>query len=148
MDPLFLFVGRMAVQKGPDLLIEAIPHVLKFRGDAKFIIVGDGHLLDSLQKRAAHLNLGNSCKLIGKCTGGRLLSLFKAADAVVVPSRNEPFGIVVLEAWAAHKPVVATTCGGPRDFVSHDVDGYLVDPTPDSISWGICKIIENFDHAR
>lgn len=43
-----------------------------------------------------------------------------------MPSRNEPFGIVVLEAWSCYKPVIATTCGGPRDFVTSDVDGILV----------------------
>ncbi|CAE8614205.1 unnamed protein product [Polarella glacialis] len=77
-----------------------------------------------------------------------VLALFKSCDAVVVPSRNEPFGIVVLEAWAAGKPVVATTCGGPRDFVKPDREGYLVDPNPSSIAWGICKICENFEHSR
>jgi hypothetical protein len=67
---------------------------------------------------------------------------------VVVPSRNEPFGIVVLEAWASGKPVVATTSGGPRDFVKPGEDGYLVDPSPNSIAWGCCKIMENFKHSE
>lgn len=53
-------------------------------------------------------------------------ALFKSCDAVVIPSRNEPFGIVVLEAWSSGKPVVATKCGGPRDFVNPDHTGYLV----------------------
>lgn len=58
--------------------------------------------------------------------GGALHALFKSCDAVVVPSRNEPFGIVVLEAWSAGKPVVATNSGGPRDFVNPNVTGVLV----------------------
>lgn len=58
--------------------------------------------------------------------GIALQELFKSCDAVVVPSRNEPFGIVVLEAWSAGKPVVATNSGGPRDFVNPNVTGILV----------------------
>ncbi|KAF6000687.1 hypothetical protein F1559_001296 [Cyanidiococcus yangmingshanensis] len=80
--------------------------------------------------------------------GAPLVELFKACDVVCVPSRNEPFGIVVLEAWASGKPVVVTKNGGPREFVSHDVEGYQIDASPDSIAWGICKCFENFEHSR
>eukprot|EP00929_Paragymnodinium_shiwhaense_P042980 TRINITY_DN22156_c0_g2_i1.p1 TRINITY_DN22156_c0_g2~~TRINITY_DN22156_c0_g2_i1.p1 ORF type:complete len:1969 (-),score=563.19 TRINITY_DN22156_c0_g2_i1:210-6116(-) len=150
MAPMFLFVGRMAVQKGPDLLLEAIPFILQARGDAKFVFVGDGHMKAALEGRAQQLGISHAIYFAGSVKSGsaHLQALFKSCDAVVVPSRNEPFGIVVLEAWAAGKPVVATTCGGPRDFVTPDKNGYLVDPEPGSISWGVCKICENFEHAR
>lgn len=150
MDPMFLFVGRATVQKGPDLLLEAIPMVLQARANAKFVIVGDGHMKDALVARAGQLGISHAVHFAGAIKSGspHLKALFKSCDAVVVPSRNEPFGIVVLEAWAAGKPVVATTCGGPRDFVKPDREGYLVDPNPGSIAWGICKICDNFEHAR
>lgn len=150
MAPMFLFVGRLAVQKGPDLLLDAIPMVLQARGDAKFVFVGDGHMKAHLEAEAHRRGIAHAVHFAGSVKSGtsHLKALFKSCDAVVVPSRNEPFGIVVLEAWAAGKPVVATTCGGPRDFVTPDKDGYLVDPNPGSIAWGICKICENFDHAR
>jgi len=148
--PMFLFVGRMAVQKGPDLLLDAIPMVLQARGDAKFVFVGEGHMKAELEAQAHARGIGHAVVFAGSVKSGtaHLKALFKSCDAVVVPSRNEPFGIVVLEAWAAGKPVVATTCGGPRDFVIPDQDGYLVDPNPSSIAWGICKVCENFDHCR
>lgn len=44
--------------------------------------------------------------------------------------------------------MVATSAGGPREFVSHGVDGYHVHPTPNSLSWGICEIFSNFENAR
>ena len=77
-----------------------------------------------------------------------LIDLYKAVDCVVVPSRNEPFGIVVLEAWAAGKPVVATSVGGPSEIVWHDVTGYKVWPNPDSVAWGIGTLFSDFEHAR
>ena len=77
-----------------------------------------------------------------------LPNLFKSADVVCVPSRNEPFGIVVLEAWAAGKPAVVTCAGGPRNFVQHGEDGLVVEPNPGAISWGGCEFFKNFDHAR
>jgi len=149
MDPMFLFVGRLAVQKGPDLLIEAIPEILSCRGDAKFLIVGDGHMKAQLQGRVHQLGIGHAVHFAGSVKSGsaHLKALFKTCDAVVVPSRNEPFGIVVLEAWAAGKPVVATTCGGPRDFVQANREGFLVDPNPGSIAWGCKQICENFAHS-
>ncbi|CEL94386.1 unnamed protein product [Vitrella brassicaformis CCMP3155] len=148
MEPTILFVGRMAVQKGPDLLVEAIPMILNMRNDCKFLMVGDGHMKAGLEGRTQQLGVGHAVRWLGKKGGGELKSLFKACDAVVVPSRNEPFGIVVLEAWSASKPVVATTCGGPRDFVSPDNDGWLVDPEPGSIAWGVCEILKNFAHSQ
>jgi glycogen(starch) synthase len=72
----------------------------------------------------------------------------RACDVVVVPSRNEPFGIVVLEAWAAGKPVVATLAGGPREFIRHDVNGFLVDANPGGLAHGIGSLLANQDHCR
>jgi len=150
MDPMFLFVGRHTAQKGCDIFIEAIPHILSCRGDAKFVIVGDGHLKAHNESRAHALGVAHAICFTGSLKSGsaHLKALFRACDAVVVPSRNEPFGIVVLEAWASGKPVVATTSGGPRDFVKPDEDGYLVSPDSGSVAWGCCKILENFDHAK
>jgi len=150
MDPMFLFVGRHTAQKGCDILIRAIPMILQARGDAKFVIVGDGHLKASNEGIAYQSGIGHAVCFTGSLKSGsaHLKALFRACDAVVVPSRNEPFGIVVLEAWASGKPVVATTSGGPRDFVKPGEDGYLVDPNPGSVAWGCCKIMENFEHSK
>eukprot|EP00915_Cephaloidophora_sp_WS-2016_P006312 GHVH01008320.1.p1 GENE.GHVH01008320.1~~GHVH01008320.1.p1 ORF type:complete len:1493 (+),score=195.77 GHVH01008320.1:592-4479(+) len=148
MQPMLLFVGRMVLQKGPDLLVDALGEVVGFRSDVVVVMVGDGHMLDELKARTDDMGLGANVKWLGKKGGAELRSLYKACDAVLVPSRNEPFGIVVLEAWACYKPVVATTCGGPRDFVSHDIEGFLVDPNPGSVAWGIKQILSNFEHTR
>jgi glycosyltransferase involved in cell wall biosynthesis len=65
-----------------------------------------------------------------------------------VPSRNEPFGIVVLEAWSAGKPVVATQRGGPGEFVWHGVNGLKIYDHPESVAWGVGNVFRDFEAAR
>lgn len=147
-DPTVLFVGRMAYQKGPDILMETIPKVLRFMPNAKFIFVGDGDMRHHVERRSHELCVSHATRFLGHMSGWRLRDLFKACDCVVVPSRNEPFGIVILEAWASFKPVVASTKGGPSEIVCHDVNGYKVEDNPDSIEWGINHMFSDFEHAR
>ena len=148
MDPMVLFAGRMTAQKGPDLLIEAIPFVLRYHPHAKFVFAGDGDMRWSLEHRANHLGIAHATRFLGHQNSWGLRDLFKACDCVCVPSRNEPFGIVILEAWSAEKPVVATDSGGPMELIWHDVTGYRVYPNPNSIAWGIGYLFTNFDHGR
>jgi glycosyltransferase involved in cell wall biosynthesis len=149
LDPMVLYVGRLTAQKGPDLLLEAVPATLALRGDAKFVFVGDGDMRWPLEHRARELGVQDAVRFAGAMTAdGDLVNLYKSADVVCLPSRNEPFGIVTLEAWAAGKPVVATRCGGPRDIITHGVDGYLVYDNPGSICWGVREVFSNFAHAR
>src|SRR5262252_1640750 len=91
MDPTVLFSGRMVYQKGPDLLVEAIPSILKFYSNAKFVFAGDGEMLNQVRNRANSLGVGHATRFIGFQQNGRLTSLYKACDVVCVPSRNEPF---------------------------------------------------------
>ncbi len=149
MDPMILFVGRLSTQKGPDLLLEAMPHILAQRGDAKAVFVGEGDMRGALEQRAWEMGIGHAVRFTGGMDpNGDVINLFKSTDMVCVPSRNEPFGIVVLEAWAAGKPVVVTQNGGPRDFVSHGHDGFIVYDNPDSIAWGVNSVFGNFAHAQ
>ncbi len=146
MDPTALFVGRLSTQKGPDLLVSAIPYILKFHPNAKFIISGEGDMKGQIEQTARNLGVAHACRFYGAFSRGELVDIYKACDVVVVPSRNEPFGIVVLEAWAAGKPVVATHNG--TEFVWHNVNGFKVYANPESIAWGIGSTFANFDHAR
>ncbi len=147
-DPTVLFVGRIVYQKGPDLLLETIPNILKFYPNAKFLFAGDGDMRWKLEERANHMGIGHAARFLGHQNGWRLVDLFKACDCVCVPSRNEPFGIVVLEAWSAGKPVVASSYGGPSEIVWHEVNGLKVYPNHDSVAWGIGTLFSDFEHAR
>ena len=140
-DPMVLFAGRMTWQKGPDLLIEAIPGVLQDHPRTKFVFAGDGDMRAGLEHRAAALGIASAMRFLGHRNGHELVSLFKSADLVCVPSRNEPFGIVILEAWSAHKPVVTTRNGGPGEFVAHDDTGFTVSDDHSSIGWGVGAVL-------
>ena len=148
LDPTVLFCGRLVWQKGPDLLMEAIPSILKFNGSVKFVFVGDGEMRAALESRARQLGIFGAVRFVGHHVGNELIHLFKLADVVCLPSRNEPFGIVVLEAWSAYKPVVVTQNGGPNEYVRHEMNGLKIDPNPNSIAWGVCTLLSNFEWAR
>src|SRR5262249_41977160 len=65
MDPTVLFSGRMVVQKGPDLLVEAIPAVLKFYPRAKFVFAGDGEMRSAAEQRARQLGVAHATRFLG-----------------------------------------------------------------------------------
>ncbi len=147
-EPVVLFAGRLTWQKGPDLLLEAIPGLSQHFREARFIFAGDGDMRSHLEGRAKFLGVDRVTRFLGHRNGSEIVSLFKAADLVCVPSRNEPFGIVILEAWGAGKPVIATCNGGPVEFVQHEETGLTVFDSSDSIGWGVGTALADLDGAR
>ncbi|MFH0863323.1 MAG: glycosyltransferase family 4 protein [Candidatus Altiarchaeota archaeon] len=137
LDPLILFFGRVAYQKGPDLLLEAMPDVIREYYNARLIFAGSGDMIEHLKGRAAYLGVGDKMRVLGYVNEKTKLELFKSCDLVCVPSRNEPFGIITLEAWACGKPVVACDVGGPSEIIDNFRTGVKVNITPESIAWGI-----------
>lgn len=148
LAPTVLAAGRMTRQKGMDLLVAAVPMVLASYPDAHFIIAGSGPDKDQVVGKAQALGVTDAIVFLDMLARGAYVDLIRAADIVVLPSRNEPFGIVALEAWAAGKPVVATTAGGPAEFIWHDVNGFLVDATPNGLAHGIGSLLADHDHCR
>ena len=148
LDPMILFVGRMVVQKGPDILVRTMPSILRDHPHAKFVFVGDGHMKEDVCRIGHQLGVAHAMRVLGVVRGRELTNLFKACDVVAVPSRNEPFGIVILEGWSAHKPVVSTKRGGPAEFVWHEINGLHVDDTPESVAWGLGTLIADHDRCR
>ena len=148
LDPMILFVGRMVVQKGPDILVRTMPSILRHYPHAKFVFVGDGYMKEDVCRIGHQLGVAHAMRVLGVVRGRELTNLFKACDVVAVPSRNEPFGIVILEGWSAHKPVVSTKRGGPAEFVWHEINGLHVDDTPESVAWGLETLIADHDRCR
>jgi glycogen synthase len=142
--PLILFIGRLVYQKGPDILIEALKKVCRERWDARVIVAGDGGMRQSLQERAWDLPVN----FVGYIPDSEYIRLLNASNLVVIPSRNEPFGLVLLEAWSAEKPVVASNVGGLSENIDAFVNGIKAEPTPDSLAWGISNVINDPSKAE
>lgn len=148
MDPVVLFCGRLDYQKGPDILLDAFPAALNRMSHAKLIFAGDGGMRGGLERRARDQGIHRAVRFLGYRNGSELAEVFKIADVVCIPSRNEPFGIVVLEAWSAAKPVLVTHNGGPSEYVDHETDGLKLFENPESVAWGLHRVFDDFDHAR
>lgn len=142
-DPMVFFAGRITWQKGPDILLDAVPGVLRDHPRTKFVFAGDGDMRPGLEQRATATGIAGATRFLGHRNGGELVGLFKSADLICVPSRNEPFGIVILEAWSATKPVVATRIGGPSEFVENERTGLTVDAEAHPIREGVSRLIED-----
>ncbi|MCU0838425.1 MAG: glycosyltransferase family 4 protein [Rhodospirillales bacterium] len=148
MAPTVFCPGRMTLQKGMDILVEAVPMVLASYPETKFIISGDGPEKDNVVRRAYECGAAHAVIFLDNLPRWQFVDLIRSVDIVAVPSRNEPFGIIVLEAWAAGKPVVATLAGGPREFIWHDVNGYLVNTDPGGMAHGIGSLLADHEHCR
>ena len=148
LDPTILFCGRLSWQKGPDILVEAIPAILGRYPSSRFVFAGEGDMRDALESRVRQLGMTHAVRFLGHRNGDELVRLYKLADVVCMPSRNEPFGIVVLEAWSAGKPVLASRSGGPAEYVAHEVNGLKIYPDPESVVWGVDRVFSDFDRAR
>lgn len=148
LAPTVFCPGRMTLQKGMDMLVEAVPMVLASYPETKFIISGEGPEKDTVIRRAYEVGAAGSIIFLGTLPRWEYIDLVRAVDIMAVPSRNEPFGIVVLEAWAAGKPVVATLAGGPREFIWHDVNGFLVNTDAGGMAHGIGSLLADHDHCR
>ena len=147
-EPTVLFAGRLTSQKGPDLLLDAVPGLRRQHRRARFLFAGDGDMREKLEHRARKLGVTPAVRFLGHQTGRDLLGLFKTADVVCVPSRNEPFGIVILEAWSARRPVVATRNGGPAEFIRHGSTGMTVAADRESIAQGVDVVLSDRAYGR
>jgi glycosyltransferase involved in cell wall biosynthesis len=114
-------------KKGFDLLVKAMTEPA-FPPDLDVVIGGDGPALDDLRHLAGALGLAGRAYFPGRLDRARVARYMQDAELFVMPSRLEPFGVVVLEAWRAGTPVIATVRGGPPEFIIDGADGVLVDP--------------------
>ncbi len=118
-DPPYVFaLGRHVRQKGFDLLLEAFASLAERPAFVhRLVIAGDGPERAALEHQARALGIAERVDFPGATDRADTAALFRGADVFVLPSRHEPFGIVVLEALAAGAPVVATDVGGVAEFL-------------------------------
>jgi len=130
---LLLCVARLDPQKGQHVLLAAAERLVAAGSDVHVALVGHPTRPDHLERLRREVGEG---RLRGRVTiveglrysDPRLPAMFRAADVFVLPSLHEPFGIVVLEAWAAGRPVVASRVGGIPSFATDGASALLVPP--------------------
>ncbi len=123
--PFVLGVGRLTVEKGFDLLVEAFARCVAHQPEWSLVIVGEGDEQNRLEQLAMRLGVSEQVRLVGRVR--HPASVFEAASLFVLPSRFEGFPNALLEAMACGLTVISADCdSGPREIVRDGVDGVLV----------------------
>jgi len=143
-EPKLLFLSRLHEQKGLPLLLDAVA-LLKQKGRKfKLLIAGSGsaEYESQLREQTKRLNLENVVSFLGMVSGVEKISLYQSADLFVLPTRQENFGLVLIEALAAGTPVV-TTRGTDiwQDIAA--AGGTIVESTPAAISTAVDRLLED-----
>jgi glycosyltransferase involved in cell wall biosynthesis len=140
VDPVILFVGDLSEQYGPDVVLRAMPAILRHHPQARLVIVGDGPLFWPLKVYARYLLLEHAVRLVGDVQNRPLYELVQASDIVVVPSRQSTPWWPIQAGWAARKPVVATH-EAARGLTEHEKDSVLIYPSENSVVWGVERVL-------
>jgi glycosyltransferase involved in cell wall biosynthesis len=147
VDPTILYIGDLSERYGPDLLVKAMPAILKNHKHAHLIVAGDGPLFWPLRVYARYLLLESRVRLPGSVEGQALRELIAAADLVVVPSREATPWWPILAAWAADRPVAATH-DAAAGLVEHEGNAVLFYPNENSCVWGVERLLFDADLGR
>ena len=149
---ILLFVGRLIEVKGVEYLIDAVGIVSKELRDLKLLIAGTGSLERKLKEKVRKSNLSSYVSFLGAVKHQNLIDYYNICDLAILPSiidrygQTESLGIVILEAMACSKPVIASNIGAIPESVKHGYNGLLTIPkNPADIANKIVKAFTQFD---
>ncbi|MGA6204530.1 glycosyltransferase family 4 protein [Nocardia testacea] len=126
--PRLLYVGRLEYEKGVQDAIAALPRIRRAHPGTVLTVAGVGTQFEWLRQLARTHRVARAVHFAGQLDHAELLGWLHGADAIVLPSRYEPFGIVALEAAAAGTPLVTSTAGGLGEAVIDGVTGASFEP--------------------
>jgi glycosyltransferase involved in cell wall biosynthesis len=137
-----LFVGRFHIVKGIDILLRAWSLLQGHVAGINLWLVGEGEELGSLRSLSDHLGVSKSVRFKGYRAQEELPSLYRAAEIVVLPSRNEGLPRTALEAGACGAICVGARTGGIPETILDGVTGFLVDPeSPEALAQGMLRAL-------
>jgi phosphatidylinositol alpha-1,6-mannosyltransferase len=144
--PTALIVGRMAAAeryKGHDLLLDLWPQILAQVPEAELIVVGEGDDRARLETRAAALRLRDRVHFLGGVSDSALEDLYRRCTFFVMPSRNEGFGLVFVEAMRAGRACIGGV-GAAAEIIQDRVTGLVVDPQqPEHLLRGVLHLFQD-----
>ena len=150
--PLIGIVGRLQRWKGMHVLVEALPEILRACPETHCVIVGGDHALEPeypafLRERIGMLGLTDKVTLAG--LQSNIPEWMQAMDVIVHASNQEPFGIVVIEAMALGKPVIAGNAAGPTEIITDGENGLLT-PYGDApaLAQAVLRYLDDPEFAR
>ena len=147
--PYILCVAMHNEKKGIDVLLRAFKLIHDKEPSLKLVLAGDGPLHEPLKKLASDLGIADKVAFLGLQGRSQVANLLHGCEVFVLPSRSEPFGIVILEAMACKKPVVATTAGGISEIIENGRDGILVRPGEDkALAGALLKALRDLGLRR
>jgi len=147
---IILYLGRLADKKGIDHLIRAAPLLLKEFSNLRIVIAGpDCGILSRLKELSSKLKIEKNIIFTGALSEKDKYAAIASSEALILPSSFEAQGLVLLEAQALGKPVVATRQGGIPYFIKDDVNGILIEyGKPAQIAGALKKILGDKSLAR
>lgn len=148
-EKIILYVGRLIPEKGVNVLLGAMPGVLRSNPEAKLVVVGEGYYRGELMRIADRMGLSQKVYFTGYVDDETLKLLYRCASVAVFPSLYEPFGIVALEAMASGTPVIVSDTGGLSEIVEHNISGFKVEANnSDSLVSAISYVLNKPDVAN
>ena len=144
-----LYVGRLEYEKGIQDAIAALPRIRRSHPGTTLHIAGEGTQFAWLAGLARTHRVARAVSFLGNLDHTELLGWLHGADAIVLPSRYEPFGIIALEAAAAGTPLVASTAGGLGEAIVDGVTGLSFAPGDVAgLAAAVRKVLDNADAAQ
>ncbi|MEM2292967.1 MAG: glycosyltransferase family 4 protein [Nitrososphaerota archaeon] len=141
-----LFVGRLAKIKGISVLLDAFLQLIAEKSNYNLYLLGPLGDLD--RDETEKLRKTPHCHYLGKMSHSNTLRFMKSVDLIVVPSFFENFPLVVLEAMACAKPIIATSVGGIPEIIKNGINGILIPPSDAKKLANAIKELLNDEHKR
>jgi len=144
-----LYVGAITQRKGMDYLLRGFAALLpESQEPVQLILVGEGDYEHQVRLLARELGIAAHVVFVGKRPNDEIPLWMNASDLLVLPSLGEGFGVVLIEAMACGKPVVATACGGPEEIVTPQT-GILVPPADErALAQALLDVLRDADRFR
>lgn len=156
-SPVLYAVGRLAENKGYDLLVSAMPTIVSRRPDARLVLAvgsksptaSEAFAVNRLRQMADESGVAQHVQIHDHITDEELADRYRAADVFVLSSRYEPFGMTAVEAMACGTPTVVTNQGGLWQSLTWGRDALVIDPRdPEALGHSILQILGNDSLAR